>query len=397
MKVAWVSNSPWCGTGYGQQTALLLPRLAERYGPENVCCISNYGLQGASIVVEGVTHYPQGHTMYSDDIAPVHALQFFAGDNDAWVIGLYDAWCYRNPLWADMNVAWVTPVDHAPLPPHARQALAEMGAIPIAYSRFGVDHLTAAGFDPMYAPHAIDTGVFAPGDKAAARRNIGLPEQAYIVGMVAANKGRTPPRKGWGEAFRGFADFARNHPDAVLYVHSDRLGVVDGVDLETLAMMAGIPEKQIMFVDPYSAAMSLPATVIADIHRACDVHLAPSYGEGFGIPTLEAQACGTPAVVNNFSAQPELLGAGWAVPGQEWWDPMQRSWFQVPSIAGITQSLEAAYERDEDTVRRQAATAADHAAGYDIDVVWDRHWVPLLGELEAACGTVEPLIAEPVA
>lgn len=39
-----------------------------------------------------------------------------------------------------------------------------------------------------------------------------------------------------------------------------------------------------------------------------DVFLFPSHYEGFGIPPLEAMACGTPVVASNTSAFPEVLG-----------------------------------------------------------------------------------------
>ncbi|HTK90838.1 MAG TPA: glycosyltransferase, partial [Verrucomicrobiae bacterium] len=34
----------------------------------------------------------------------------------------------------------------------------------------------------------------------------------------------------------------------------------------------------------------------------------PSLAEGFGLPALEAMACGTPVVVGNTSAMPEVVG-----------------------------------------------------------------------------------------
>jgi hypothetical protein len=44
-------------------------------------------------------------------------------------------------------------------------------------------------------PHGIDTGVFAPGDRAEARQRFGLPEQGLVVAFMAS--GAQLPRKGY--------------------------------------------------------------------------------------------------------------------------------------------------------------------------------------------------------
>ena len=42
--------------------------------------------------------------------------------------------------------------------------------------------------------------------------------------------------------------------------------------------------------------------------------MQPSYYEGFGLPPLEAMACGTPVIVSNVSSLPEVVGdAGFLV------------------------------------------------------------------------------------
>jgi glycosyltransferase involved in cell wall biosynthesis len=51
---------------------------------------------------------------------------------------------------------------------------------------------------------------------------------------------------------------------------------------------------------------------MAKIYSAMDVLLNPAMGEGFGITVLEAQACGTPAIVTDFSAMTEVCGGGLA-------------------------------------------------------------------------------------
>jgi glycosyltransferase involved in cell wall biosynthesis len=109
-----------------------------------------------------------------------------------------------------------------------------------------------------------------------------------------------------------------------------------------------------------------------------DCLLAPTLGEGFGITVAEAQSCETPVIVNNFSAQPELVGEGVAVAGQPSWDPTQGAWFQIPLISEIVKALEEIYER-----RGQRATMGRRhiVENYDADTVYENMWRPLLEDL----------------
>jgi len=44
------------------------------------------------------------------------------------------------------------------------------------------------------------------------------------------------------------------------------------------------------------------------LYKGADVFVFPSLYEGFGVPILEAMACGTPIVASNISSMPEVLG-----------------------------------------------------------------------------------------
>lgn len=392
MKVMWVSNAPWCGTGYGQQTALVTSRLAA--DEHDVAIAVNYGLQGASTRWQGIPVMPMGFDKYSNDIIPSHAEDHLGGEpGDGWLITLFDVWAFRNPRMARFNLACWTPVDHQPTPPAVVKALADMRAVPIAMSRFGEEQLRVAGLDPLFAPHGIDTSVFAPGDRSEARDMLGLPDDAFVIGMNAANKGRAPVRKSFFEVFAAAAPLMRQHSDVILYLHTEQFGMGAGVNLVELAEAVGIPMDRLHFVDQYTIRTGLTPASMAKMYRAFDVLAAPSRGEGFGIPVIEAQACGVPVIVSNFTAQPELVGDGWIVQGEPEWDVDQMATFFKPYIESVFDAMRSAYEARTDQPNEKAVA---HAAGYDADLVHDTYWRPIMADLQDRLPSTDPIPAPPL-
>jgi glycosyltransferase involved in cell wall biosynthesis len=372
VRISWYSNVPWAATGYGTQTLEVCSRL--KADGHEVAVIANWGLHGSSIDWEGLPVFPAGTDLYSNDIAPAHHT-VWGGD---WLITLYDVWPLKRSYFPDQRVASWVPVDHQPAPAEVVKWCKTVR--PIAMSRFGERMLKAEGIDPTYIPHSINTKVFRPRGKAM-RTRLEVPDDAFVVMISAANKGVTPPRKAWPEMFMAASFFMRDHPDAYLYVHTDRVGI-GGLDLQLLAKACGIPQDRLRWADAYAlAAGRITQDDLSAMYSAADVLLASSMGEGFGIPVMEAQASGTPVIVSDFSAQPELSASGWLVKGQPYWDPAQAAFFFTPFVSEIIARLRNAYAARDDSTIVDAAIAK--AAQYDSDLVFARYWRPFIRELEA--------------
>jgi hypothetical protein len=247
MKFLLMSNGPNANTGYGVQCALLCDRLAGLGHQVAVAC--NYGHQvGVKEWTSASGHkirlYPSRNDATGADIVHGHANHFFEGDpHGGWIITITDVWAINNPGLSEFNVAAWTPVDHVTIPPAIRGFFHGTDIVPLAMSRHAEFELARTGLDPVYIPLAVDTEAYRPTFELQgtdSRTYFDLPREAFVVGMVAMNKGWVLDRKGFSEAFYAFAEFQRNHNDAILFVHTDKLGA-DGISLVDVAREAGIP------------------------------------------------------------------------------------------------------------------------------------------------------------
>lgn len=390
MKFLIHSNSPTVSTGYGVQCRHLADLLAD--AGHEVAVGSTYGQQGeigqwTSPRGHKIRIYPSGYFTNSPDVISQNAMHFFEGDPQGGIIiPLLDVWVLsKNRELAEFRVAAWAPVDHYPVPKQVLEFFHNTGAIPIAMSKFGETLLRQAGLDPLYVPLAVDTDAYKPtpivttGDGTAVTGHtlFGVPSEAYVVGMVAMNKD-PQDRKGFNEAFRAFGQFWKGHNEAVLLVHSDKLGAAGGLDLVELATHCGIPNHALIWTDQYAYRLGLPDEMMAALYSTMDVLLAPSHGEGFGVPLIEAQACGTPVIVSDFSSQSELVGSGFLVDGQLIWDQSQSASYIMPYTVSVLEALEAAYKLSDE------GATVDHrrfAVDYDYRTVFDENWVPVINEL----------------
>jgi len=124
---------------------------------------------------------------------------------------------------------------------------------------------------------------------------------------------------------------------------------------------------------------------MAVTYASLDVLMNASMGEGFGLTVLEAQACGVPAIVTDFTAMREVCGAGWKVGYERHWTD-QSSWQARPRMEELVDALEQAYAQSAHERAALSAAARAHSLQYDADHVLEEHWTPVLSALARRFG-----------
>ncbi len=171
----------------------------------------------------------------------------------------------------------------------------------------------------------VDLDLFRPIDRAAARRRLGLPEDAAVVLFA----GRIQPLKAPDVLLRAVASLVRRRPGLRERVVVPVVGGPSGSGVDRPQALAALAEELniadlVRFVTPQAQ------TELARWYAAATLVAVPSYNESFGLVAAEAQACGTPVVaaaVGGLSTVVAHGRSGLLVEGHEtedWTDALER-------------------------------------------------------------------------
>jgi glycosyltransferase involved in cell wall biosynthesis len=215
-------------------------------------------------------------------------------------------------------------------------------------------------------PNAIDAELLVDPGEAERDR---VRERYQIRGRFVLFAGNVKPHKNLERLIRAFARVRcqEGNEDLRLVVIGD--DVSRYASLRRTADEAGVRQEVRFFG-------FVPHETLAALYRMATVFAFPSLYEGFGLPPLEAMACGTPVVTSRISSLPEVVGDGALLV-----DP-----YNEDDIAqGIARLLD-----DQDLRARLVERGLERAASYS----WARSARQIHAGYLKALGRTEPATAE---
>ena len=258
------------------------------------------------------------------------------------VMDIRDVWMQefeeRSPFRKYYRWAIMPTVDSAPVPDQWIATYRNADVV-YAYSEFGAKTIQAQ------APHSINLqGVASPGadladfkvdiDKASIRKQLGVPEDAIIVGTVMRNQ----ERKLYPDLMKAFRMFLEQASPEIakrtyLYAHTSYPDVgwdipkyLKEYDLINKTFFTYCCDKcRSIFSSFYQDARTfcpvcfertaIMPSVVSGVSRQAlgmimstfDIYVQYAVCEGFGMPLVEAAACGCPIMAVNYSAMEDII------------------------------------------------------------------------------------------
>ena len=383
MNLIWHGASPNTIIGYSLVTREIVSRIAKL--GHNVIIASKTDI--GSPFMWGDIQVIQGKD--------INSLQFYIEtkkDID-YIFSVQDPWEDLKPFRNMVSLA-VLDIEHAF--PSIVDKL-KRSRFQFCVSRHNLEEFRKWRLNPFYCPYGVDTNFYNSDNKMRNdfREKHNIDNGAFVIGCVGQNM--YSDRKNFTGLLRAFTYFSEKHDDAILYLHTnidpgfcpfrDFIRGTMGYDpsLRLLIKRFGI-EKKVRFVNQSDYWMHfVTQEEMKMAYNGIDIFCLPTKGESFGLPILETQACGTPAVLTDTTSCPELLKGGWLIPIEE--DDYQytdtESWAANPRPKVIAETLEFAYEAWSDNkLDAIGLRAREGILEYNWDVVFEKYWIPFLSFLE---------------
>lgn len=294
-------------SGYGRISTEINRRLAKR----------GYHIMAASLGYDGLLP-----AMYESEPLPYHVASLQGKQN--WpdlvysIAGAYqpDIICVTQDApyaqivksgpydWSRIGFMVITPVDGAPIFPAWVEVGKKSDAL-MTISQFGVDTWRKAGVNAGLVRPGVNLNTFFPlsADKRTEiRSQLGIEADAFVLGVAAQNQGR----KSIPQMMKAFFDFAADKPTARLLLDMDAQSPA-GWDLSALCEQFGWDKSKIIF---RADAVAKGVTGLNERYNILDAHAVLAFREGWGLPLVEAMACGVVSIAQDWCSGTEIVGGG---------------------------------------------------------------------------------------
>jgi len=282
------------------------------------------------------------------DVKPDIVLSY----RDPWM----DTWIQQSSLRPYFHWVWMPTVDSAPQRPEWINVFSNCDAI-LTYSEFGGKVLKEQGKETINwigcASPGIDPSVYKPLPKGPHRESMGIDPECFIIGTVMRNQ----KRKLFFELMKAFRLFLDQAPPEIasktyLYLHTSypekvgwdlSHGVIEN-NLGSKVLMTYICKsckhffphffqdalitcqrcKQRSAVCP-TVSLGLTIEDLAKIYNLFDIYAQYAICEGFGMPQIEAAACGIPVAATDYSAMYDVVRftKGYPIPVRTFFKEME--------------------------------------------------------------------------
>lgn len=345
-RVLLVGEATWLQTGYATYALQIAQRLVQ--AGHEVAEIACYGDPNdnrrakntwpAFFVTEKSQSYPPpgfyntqpafGSTVF-EEVVLEFMPDIVISARDPWT----DAFISYSPVRPFFRWIYMHPVDGEPQDEEWIASVHDADAV-LAYSDYGLDVLSGypgLRISGVAAPGA-ESDVFRPMDRDSARKSLGIPTEALVVGSVMRNQTRKLFPELF-EAFRNLLDQSPPHISNRLYLYCHTSWPDVGWDLPKYILRNSISHRTLMTfgcldcsrpfasfwqepaascpfcrsgrISTPTVALGLPREVMGAVYSSMDACVQYSVCEGFGMPQVESAYCGIPV----FSVDHTAMGS----------------------------------------------------------------------------------------
>jgi len=275
-KICWISDFPLRGSSFGIVTYELLTRL-----PEYSFEVLSLGYQGVPLRVN--------KNMRILEFRKASQARFYFKKLDPDITVVYHSYYFFDqfrevlPFLKGRRIAYL-PIEGSSVPFQYRDIFYSFDKV-IVPSNYSKKVLEKIGIKAKVVPHGVDLEFFRPIKKKWHEFRFGY------LGMNDIRKQVPRIMEAYSRLKEGILAIASGN---------------EGYDLVSLAKEYNISP---VFIETKLNGLKLSREGVRDFLQTLDVYISPA-SESFGLPALEAQACGVPVIALDHGASREVLGNG---------------------------------------------------------------------------------------